>query len=63
MIEIYKARNDLGPETMKDIFHFVQKPYNLRNEIFRDEQRHSVFWNRKHIFPCTQSMGDSPLRD
>ena len=24
--EIYKARNDLGPEIMKDIFHSVQKP-------------------------------------
>ena len=31
-IEIYKARNDLGPDIMKDIFHFVQKPYNLRND-------------------------------
>ena len=30
--EIYKARNGLGPEIMKDIFHFVQKPYNLRND-------------------------------
>ena len=29
--EIYKAKNDLGPEIMKDIFHSVQKPYNLRN--------------------------------
>ena len=32
VIEIYKARNDLGPEIMKDIFHFAQKPYNLRND-------------------------------
>ena len=30
--EIYKARNDLGPEIMKDLFHSVQKPYNLRND-------------------------------
>ena len=29
--EIYKVRNDLGPEIMKDIFRFVQKPCNLRN--------------------------------
>ena len=29
--EIYKARNDLGPEVMKDIFHFVKKPYNFKN--------------------------------
>ena len=31
-IEIYKGRNDLGPEIIKDIFIFVQKPYNLRND-------------------------------
>ena len=31
-IEIYKVRNDLGPGILKDIFHFVQKPYNLRND-------------------------------
>ena len=30
--EIYKVRNDLGPEIMKDIFHFVQKRYNLSND-------------------------------
>ena len=29
--QVYKVRNDLGPEVMKDIFHFLQKPYNLRN--------------------------------
>ena len=32
VIEIYKARNGLGPEIMKCIFNFVQKPYNLRND-------------------------------
>ena len=57
--EIYKARNGLGPEIMKDIFHSVQKPYNLRN----DSTSHSVLWNRKYIFPCPQNMGDRPLRD
>ena len=31
--EIYKVRDDLGPEIMKDIFHFAQKPYNLRNDL------------------------------
>ena len=30
--EIYKVRNDLGPEIMKGIFHFLQKPCNLRND-------------------------------
>ena len=30
--KIYKVRNDLGPEIMKDIFHFVQKSYSLKND-------------------------------
>ena len=62
--EIYKVRNVLRPEIMKDIFHFVQKPYNLRNDSTLQRQRNrSVLWNRKHIFLCPQNMGDSPLRD
>ena len=30
--EIYKAKNDLGPKIMKDTLHFIQKPFNLRND-------------------------------
>ena len=29
--EIYKARNDLRPEIMRDVFHSVQKPYRNRD--------------------------------
>ena len=40
---IYKVRNDLGPEIMKVIFHFVQKPYNLRNDsTLQRERSHTV---------------------
>ena len=30
--EIYKTKNDFGHKIMKDPFHFIQKPYNLRND-------------------------------
>ena len=30
--EICKTENDLGRKIMKDTFHFIQKPYNLRND-------------------------------
>ena len=30
--EIYKVKNDLGPKTVADIFHFLEIPYNLRND-------------------------------
>ena len=50
--EICKTKNDLGPKIMKDTFHFIQKPYNLRNdpELQHTEKPYSVLWNRKHIF-------------
>ena len=41
--EIYKARNDLGPKIMKDIFNSVQKPYSLRNDSILQRRRiHTV---------------------
>ena len=42
--EIYKLRNDSGAEFMKDIFHFVQKPCNLRKKL------QSVLCNRTDQF-------------
>lgn len=30
---MYKVTNDLGPKIVKDIFLFVQKLYNLRNDL------------------------------
>ena len=37
--EIYKVKNDLGPKSMADIFHFVEKPNNLRNNSIIHIQR------------------------
>ena len=53
-------RSDLGPEIMKDIFQFVQKPYNLRNgSTLQRPEMHIVLWNRKHIFSCPKNMRNS----
>ena len=30
--EIYNTKNDLRPKVIKDTFHFIRKPYNLRND-------------------------------
>ena len=42
--ETYKARTDLGPEIMKDIFHSVQKPYNLRNDSTLQSRRNRTLY-------------------
>ena len=50
--EIYKVKNDLGPKIMADIFHFVEKPYNLRNNSIIQRQRqanHTVYFGTKSI--------------
>ena len=48
--EIYKARNDLGPKIMKDIFHSVQKPYSLRNDSTLQRRRiHTVYFGTESI--------------
>ena len=30
--EIFKVKNNLGPDIMKDVFDFKEPPYNLRSE-------------------------------
>ena len=48
--EINKTKNDLGPKTMKDTFHFIQIPYNLRNdpELQRRRKR-TVYFRTESI--------------
>ena len=63
--EIYKTRNDLGSEIMKDIFHSVQKPYNLKNDSTLQSRRNrTVYFGTESISSLApQNMGDRPLRD
>ena len=50
--EIYKVRNDLEPEIMKDIFHFVHKPYSPRNDLTLDMQRNrTVYFGAESVSP------------
>ena len=45
-----KVRNGLQREIMKDIFHFVQKPYNLRNDSTLQRQRNrTVYFSTESI--------------
>ena len=46
--EIYEVRNDLEPKItgwkLWKIFHFVQKPYNLRNDSTLQKQRNCTMY-------------------
>ena len=48
--EIYKVKIDLGPKIMADIFHFVEKPYNLRNNsIIQRQANRTVYFGTESI--------------
>ena len=48
--EIYKTKNDLRLEIMKDIFHFIQKTYNLRKDPELQRRRNrTVYFGTESI--------------
>ena len=48
--EIYSERNDLGSKYMKYIFHFLQKPYNLRdNSTLQRRRNETVYFETESI--------------
>ena len=50
--EIYNTKNDLGPKIMKDTFHFIQKPHNLRNDPELQRRRNrTVYFGTESISP------------
>ena len=57
--EFYKTKNDLGLKIMNNNFHFIQKPYNLRNDPELQRRRYRTVY-RKHIFACPKNMGINP---
>ena len=60
--EIYKARNDLGPEIIKDIFPSAQKPYNLRNySTLKRRRNRTVYFGTKTYLRLLQKYGRSSL--
>ena len=55
--EIYKIKYDLGPKIMKDTFHFVQKPYNLRNDPELQRRRNrTVYFGTESISSLTPKI-------
>ena len=48
--EIYKVKNELGPKIMADIFHFEEKPYNLRNNsVMQGQANCTVYFGTESI--------------
>ena len=48
--EIYKVKNDLGPKIVADIFQFVEKLCNLRNNsIMQRQANRTVYFGTESI--------------
>ena len=55
--EICKVKNDLGPKTMADLFHFVGKPYNVRNNsIIQRQADWTVYFGTENIYPLAPKL-------
>ena len=55
--EICKVKNDLGPKTMADLFHFVGKPYNVRyNSIIQRQANWTVYFGTENIYPLAPKL-------
>ena len=55
--EIYKVKNDLGPKIMADIFHFVEKPYNPRNNsIMQRQENRIVYFGTESVSPLVPKL-------
>ena len=55
--EICKVKNDLGPKTMADLFHFVGKPYNVRNNsIIQRQTNWTVYFGTENIYPLAPKL-------
>ena len=48
--EIYKVKNDLGFKIMAGFFHFVERPYNLRNNsIIQRQANRTAYFGTENI--------------
>ena len=58
--EIYKLKNDLGPNIMTDIFHFAEKPYYLRNNsILQRQVNRTVYFGTESISSLAPKLWES----
>ena len=55
--EICKVKNDLGLKTMADLFYFVGKPYNVRNDsIIQRQANWTVYFGTENIYPLAPKL-------
>ena len=55
---IFKSKTGMSPELMNDIFHFVERPYNLRSEYTLERKRdHTLYSGSESLLPLLPNCG------
>ena len=59
--EIFKAKTGVSPELMNDIFHFVEKHYNLRSYYTLERKRnHTVYHGSENLSSLAPKLWNLP---
>ena len=48
--EIFKSKTGMSPELMNDIFHFAERPYNLRSDYTLERNEMILFITAQRVF-------------
>ena len=57
--EIFKPKTGVSPELMNDIFHFVERPYNLRSDYTLKRKRdHTIYHGSENLFFLAPKLWD-----
>ena len=57
--EIFKSKTGVSPELMNDIFHFVERPYNLRSDYTLERKRdHTVYHSSESLSSLAPKLWD-----
>ena len=57
--EIFKSKIGVPPELMNDIFHFLERPYNLRSDYTLERKRdHTVYHGSESLSSLAPKLWD-----
>ena len=58
--EIFNSKTEVSPELMNDIFHFVERPYNLRSDYtFERIRDHTVYHGSDSVSSLAPKLSDN----
>ena len=56
--EIFKSKAGMSPELMNDIFHFVERPYNLRSDYTLERKWYTIYHGLESLSSLALKLWD-----